>query len=241
VKIQFAERLTLSSDGYLLVPPAWHAGAEWRYQFVEGHSPWERTIASFPQRLLDRLLAHKRTDDARRRADDSSSVQPGDRHAHLLSIAGLMRYGGCCEETIAAALLAENERRCVPPKPELDVRGLAPIRATRRDKKPPSDEDIERGLRERAVSDPRAAEILLRWLQRPRDEELVGRVDLDSMSERELEQLYAGLVKLAALPDEELRSLVEHLLTGSQGAQFETSDTPVQAGEPGAVGSTPGA
>jgi hypothetical protein len=32
----------------------------------------------------------------------------------------------------------------------------------------PSDAEIERGLRERAVSDPRAAEILLRWLQRPR-------------------------------------------------------------------------
>jgi hypothetical protein len=45
------------------------------------------------------------------------------------------------------------------------------------------------------------------------------------MSESELERLYAGLLKLAALPDEELRSLVEHLLTGSQGAQLETSDT----------------
>src|SRR5262245_34310828 len=77
-------------------------------------------------------------------------------------------------------------------------------RATRRDKKPPSDGDIERGLRERAVSDPRAAEILLRWMQRPHAEERVGGVDLDSLSERELERLYAGLLKLAALPDEEL-------------------------------------
>jgi hypothetical protein len=57
----------------------------------------------------------------------------------------------------------------------------------------------------RAVSDPRAAEILLRWLQRPRAEERVGGVDLDSMSERELERLHAGLLSLAALPDEELR------------------------------------
>jgi len=53
--------------------------------------------------------------------------------------------------------------------------------------------------------------------------------------------LYAGLLKIAALSDEELRSLVKHLLTGSQGAQLETSDTPVQAGEPGPVGSTLGA
>jgi len=93
--------------------------------------------------------------------------------------------------------------------------------ATRRTREPPSDAEIERGLRERAVSDPRAAEILLRWLQRPRVEERVGGVDLDSMSERELERLYAGLLKLAALPDEELRALVGSLLEGEQLASNE--------------------
>ena len=36
----------------------------------------------------------------------------------------------------------------------------------------------------------------------------LGGVDLDSMSERELERLYGGLVKLAALPEEELRALI---------------------------------
>ena len=89
-------------------------------------------------------------------------------------------------------------------------------RVTRRYREPPSDAEIGRGLRERAVSDPRAAEILLRWLQRPRAEERVGGVDLDSMSERELERLHAGLVKLAALPDEELRALVEHVLAETE-------------------------
>lgn len=94
-------------------------------------------------------------------------------------------------------------------------------RATRRSREPPSDAEIERGLRERAVSDPRAAEILLRWLQRPRAEERVGGVDLDSMSERELERVYAGLLKLAALPDGELRALVGSLL---EGEELATSD-----------------
>jgi hypothetical protein len=80
--------------------------------------------------------------------------------------------------------------------------------------------EIERGLRERAVSDPRAAEILLRWLQRPRVEERVGGVDLDSMSERELERLYlyGGLLRLAALPGEELHALVGSLLAGTEDA-----------------------
>jgi hypothetical protein len=67
-------------------------------------------------------------------------------------------------------------------------------------------------LRERAVTDPRAAEILLRWLQRPRAEKRVGGVDLDSMSERELERLYAGLLKLAALPGEHLHALLTSVL-----------------------------
>jgi len=79
-------------------------------------------------------------------------------------------------------------------------------RAARRDRKPPSDDDIERGLRERAVSDPRAAEILLRWLQRPRADERVHGVDPDAMSEAQLEDLYAGLAKIAAFPRESCRS-----------------------------------
>jgi hypothetical protein len=67
-------------------------------------------------------------------------------------------------------------------------------------------------LRERAVTSARDAEVLLRWLQLPRAEERVGGVDLDSMSERELERLYAGLLRLAALPDEHLHSLLTSVL-----------------------------
>jgi hypothetical protein len=81
-------------------------------------------------------------------------------------------------------------------------------RTTRRTREPPSDAEIERGLRERAVSDPRAAEILLRWLQRPRTDERIHGVDLDSMSEAQRERLYAGLVRIAALPPKELQGLV---------------------------------
>ena len=73
-------------------------------------------------------------------------------------------------------------------------------------------------MRERAVSDPCAAENLLRWLQRPRVDERVGGVDLDSMSERELERLYAGLLKLAVLPEEHLHALLTSVLAGTGDA-----------------------
>jgi hypothetical protein len=73
-------------------------------------------------------------------------------------------------------------------------------------------------LRERAVTDPRAAEILLRWLQRPRTDERVHGVGLDTMSEAQLEALYAGLVRIAALSPNELQVLVQSLLADKQGA-----------------------
>jgi hypothetical protein len=91
-------------------------------------------------------------------------------------------------------------------------------RAERRRDAPPSDADIERGLRERAVSDPRAAEILLRWMQRPKPAEETPGVDLDSLSYAELERLHAGLMRLTALPDNELAALLRHVLAEEGGA-----------------------
>jgi hypothetical protein len=94
-------------------------------------------------------------------------------------------------------------------------------RATRSKSEPPSDAEIERGLRERAVSDPRAAEILLRWLQRVRPPEGAPGVDLDAMSGAQLERLHAGLVKLVSLDEPVLAALVEQVLVGDELASSE--------------------
>jgi hypothetical protein len=53
-------------------------------------------------------------------------------------------------------------------------------------------------------------------LQRPRAEERVGGIDLDSLSERELERLHAGFVKLASMDDSVLAALVEQVLAGDE-------------------------
>lgn len=45
---------------------------------------------------------------------------------------------------------------------------------------------------------------------------VVASVDLDSMSERELERLYAGLLRVAALSNEELQALVRNLLESDE-------------------------
>jgi hypothetical protein len=71
---------------------------------------------------------------------------------------------------------------------------------------PPSEEAIEIGLRRRAVESAKDAEVLLRWLQRPRQSP--SGLGLDEMGEEELEGLYAGLLRLARLDEDELARLL---------------------------------
>lgn len=83
-------------------------------------------------------------------------------------------------------------------------------------REPPSDAEIERGLRERAVSSARDAEVLLRWRQTVRPPETTPGVDLDTLSEAQLERLYAGLVRLASMDETVLARLVEQVLAGDE-------------------------
>ena len=85
-------------------------------------------------------------------------------------------------------------------------------RATRGKREPPCDAEIERGLRERAVSDPRAAEILLRWQQRPRP--VSDGDELGGLTVEQLEALYAALLRLSALAPEEQSTVLQGLLDG---------------------------
>jgi hypothetical protein len=89
-------------------------------------------------------------------------------------------------------------------------------RATRGKREPPSDAEIERGLRERAVNSARDAEVLLRWRQTVRTPETTPGVDLDTLSEAQLERLYTGLVRLASMDETVLARLVEHVLAGEE-------------------------
>jgi hypothetical protein len=85
-------------------------------------------------------------------------------------------------------------------------------RTSRRDT-PPSDADIERGLRERAVTDPRAAEILLRWLQRPRPVALED--DLERLSTEQLERLHACLMSFSSMDPTEVAAYVRGAIAGT--------------------------
>jgi hypothetical protein len=71
-------------------------------------------------------------------------------------------------------------------------------------------------LRERAVNSARDAEVLLRWRHTVRPTETTPGVDLDSLSEAQLERLYAGLVRLASMDETVLARLVECVLAGEE-------------------------
>lgn len=130
-KIEFGETLKMSSDGYLVLPPARHGETGRRYSYLEGHAPWERPIAILPETILRALTGHKHRDDETARADEASPIAAGGRHRHLLRVGCAMRRAGAREESIRAALLVENQIRCSPPKAAGIVRALALDIATR--------------------------------------------------------------------------------------------------------------
>lgn len=73
----------------------------------------------------------------------------------------------------------------------------------------PSDEAIERGLRQRAITSAKDAEVLLRWLTRPRTE--TSGMGLSELSEEQLEAAYHALLRLSRLGGERLEELVQAL------------------------------
>jgi len=56
----------------------------------------------------------------------------------------------------------------------------------------------------------------LRWRQTVRPPDTTLGVDLDSLSEAQLERLYAGLVRLASMDETVLAALVDHVLAGEE-------------------------
>jgi hypothetical protein len=75
-----------------------------------------------------------------------------------------------------------------------------------------SDSKIEASLRKAATTDPRAAETLIRWLQRPRLDATTD--NSESLSIEELERLHAGLDRLACMEESALEGLVGAIMEG---------------------------
>ncbi len=114
---QLAPHLELRGEGsYVLAPPSVHPSGA-RYRVTNDVEP-----APMPDAL--RELTRSPVNSKPSMTVETKIIE-GARNSALTSFAGAMRRRGMSREAIEAALLAENSRRCEPPLPEPEVRGVA--------------------------------------------------------------------------------------------------------------------
>jgi putative DNA primase/helicase len=135
---QLGPGLDVRADGgYVVAPPSRHLSG-CAYRWADGGSPDSVSLGEAPlwlPRLIRALSTSKMIPPDRASKENRAGrndpehmlrvILEGQRNATLSQIAGAMRRWGCGEETILAALLAENAARCTPPLEEDEVARIA--------------------------------------------------------------------------------------------------------------------
>ena len=114
--------IDLKADGgYIVVPPSTHLTGR-QYEWAVSSRLKVVCVAPLPPWVLE-LLAGPSTKTTV--PSTSAPIPEGRRNDVLTSLAGSMQRRNMSEASIVAALLMENEKRCDPPLPEREVRGIA--------------------------------------------------------------------------------------------------------------------
>ena len=82
--------------------------------------------APLPEPWLERLRGNTpaQPDADKEPAQPLEPIPEGQRNSHRTSLAGALQRGGASREAIAAALMAENTARCIPPDDSTEIEGI---------------------------------------------------------------------------------------------------------------------
>jgi len=108
-----------ANGGYICAPPSIHPDTGKPYEVAD---PSE--IATVPDWVID-IAGRKESNFAPSSTGETLIIPDRERNDTLASIAGTMRRRGLGEDAIVAALLATNEKQCIPPLDEKEVRDIA--------------------------------------------------------------------------------------------------------------------
>jgi hypothetical protein len=119
-----AKGIDLKGDGgYIIAPPSRHPSGG-TYRWVKNRRLGFLKLPDAPDWLLSQIRSvhgQPRTNTA----TDSQMWAEGERNNSLFSLACTMRRRSMSQESIEAALLVENQRRCDPPLDEDEVQRIA--------------------------------------------------------------------------------------------------------------------
>lgn len=114
-----------SAGGYIIVAPSIHpSGGRYVWDGVDGATALLK-LAPAPAWLIECFAKKKLQDSHGTSQAGGKKWNPGERNNRLTSLAGKMRRGGMARESIEAALLEENRRRCNPPLEDAEVLKIA--------------------------------------------------------------------------------------------------------------------
>jgi len=99
-----------STGGLIVVAPSIHVSDN-QYQWLKGHSSFDKTLAEAPEWLLKLMEREEVLLTPFEGRSIVAGIKEGSRNSTLTSLAGTMRARGMTEEGIYTALLAENNAR----------------------------------------------------------------------------------------------------------------------------------
>lgn len=122
---QLGPGLDIRGDGsYIIAAPSLHVSGM-VYEWEPSCRPSQTELAPMPEWLIDLTKEDKKAETPAQTESREAIFKEGARNQTLASLAGTMRRRGMDFESVFAALLTENQRKCSPPLSETEVKRIA--------------------------------------------------------------------------------------------------------------------